>query len=209
MYSFIIEKNTYLKQNIKAFYHIDYVGYQKSGNPDYINILKNTFGTYPDMKLNIAIQQLKNVLFEDLPQILQLLQQNSLTVCVIPRAKAENSYKACQLLLKSTIRNAVNQLDGFYDGTDFLIRHTNTKTTHLRNEIPSYNNDGKTPYSGITSDTCHISDSVKGKDILLIDDIYTKSVNIDEDAIQTLLDKGANSVAFYAIARTASNQNII
>jgi hypothetical protein len=43
------------------------------------------------------------------------------------------------------------------------------------------------PYIGITNATCNISDDVIGKDILLIDDIYTKTVNIDEDAIQSLL----------------------
>ena len=45
-----------------------------------------------------------------------------------------------------------------------------------------------------------------GKDILLIDDIYTKTVNIDEDAIQALLDNGARSVFFYAIGKTVSKQ---
>jgi len=41
---------------------------------------------------------------------------------------------------------------------------------------------------------------------LLIDDLYTRTVNIDEDAIQALLDKGAHSVAFYAVGRTVYNQ---
>ena len=39
---------------------------------------------------------------------------------------------------------------------------------------------------------------INSKNILLIDDIYTKFVNIDEDAIQALLDKGAKSVHFYS-----------
>ena len=47
--------------------------------------------------------------------------------------------------------------------------------------------------------------NVIGKDILLIDDIYTKTVNIDEDAIQSLISKGANSVSFYAIGKTVYN----
>ena len=50
--------------------------------------------------------------------------------------------------------------------------------------------------------TCRISDEVIGKDILLIDDLYTKTVNIDEDVIQALLDSGAKSVFFFAIGRT-------
>ena len=58
------------------------------------------------------------------------------------------------------------------------------------------------PYVGITNDTCDISDAVIGKVVLLIDDLYTKSVNIDEDCIQALLDKGAKEVVFYSVGRT-------
>jgi phosphoribosylpyrophosphate synthetase len=65
-----------------------------------------------------------------------------------------------------------------------------------------YGGDGDMPYVGITKATCKISSDVRGKDILLIDDIYTKGVNIDEDAIQALLDNGAKSVIFYAVAKT-------
>jgi len=68
--------------------------------------------------------------------------------------------------------------------------------------VVGFTNDGLSPYQGITKDTCNISDNVIGKNILLIDDIYTKSVNIDEDAIQALLNKGAKLVVFYAVGRT-------
>ena len=43
---------------------------------------------------------------------------------------------------------------------------------------------------------------VKSKRILLVDDIYTEGVNIDEDAIQTLYEYGAKKVIFYSIAKT-------
>lgn len=82
------------------------------------------------------------------------------------------------------------------------MRHTNTRTTHLNRN--GQGGDGNLPYPGITKDTCSISNQVIGKDILLIDDLYTKGVNIDEDAIQALLDKGANSVIFYSIGKTVS-----
>jgi hypothetical protein len=36
----------------------------------------------------------------------------------------------------------------------------------------------------------------------LIDDVYTRTVNIDEDMVQALLSSGANSVTFYAIGKT-------
>ena len=43
---------------------------------------------------------------------------------------------------------------------------------------------------------------VKGKDILLVDDLYTPELGIDDDAIQALFDHGASSVIFYSIGKT-------
>jgi len=206
MYEFVIVANEYLQKDIIGFYHADYVGYKKHGNPDYINTLKNTYNSFSQAILISAIQELKSVLLDDFPRILQKLQVSNLTVCVVPRAKAETNYQANQLLFKTTIRNAISQLNGFDDGTDYIMRHTNTKTTHLPAHTPNYNNDGQRPYSGITTETCNISSNVKGKDILLIDDLYTKTVNIDEDAIQALLNNGAYTVTFYAIGCTVSNK---
>lgn len=204
MYKFTIQSNRYLSQDIQAFYHTDYIGYQSPGNPDYINTLKNTYGNFLNAKLNMAVQELENVLFEDLPKVFQVLQLDSLTVCVVPRAKT--NYQPNQLLFRSTIRNVVNQLNSFSDGIDYIVRHTNTKTTHLPANTPNYNNDGAKPYPGITIKTCNISSNVRDKNILLIDDLYTRTVNIDEDAIQALLKKGAHSVTFYAVGRTVYNR---
>ena len=71
-----------------------------------------------------------------------------------------------------------------------------------RGRVRGHGGDGELPYAGITKDTCNISAGIRGKDILLIDDIYTKGVNIDEDAIQALLDNGARRVYFYAVGKT-------
>ena len=81
-----------------------------------------------------------------------------------------------------------------------ISRTRNTKTTHnWRLE----NNNGDMPYKGITKDTCTIDENaIKGKDIILVDDIYTEDVNVAEDCIQTLLDIGAKSVKLYVIAKT-------
>jgi len=81
-----------------------------------------------------------------------------------------------------------------------IKRYKNTRTTH-RNRS-GHGGDGRTPYPGITKDTCYIANDVKGKDILLIDDVYTNTINVDEDAIQALLDNGAKSVIFYSIGKT-------
>lgn len=106
-----------------------------------------------------------------------------------------------QLVFKQAVTIVAKKLNSFSDGTGYIIRHTDTRTTHL--DRSGYGGDGDLPYPGITKKTCTISDDVKGKDILLIDDLYTETVNIDEDAIQALLDNGANSVVFYSLGKTA------
>lgn len=137
-----------------------------------------------------------------MPEVLRLSGKQSLRVCVIPRAKREDSYRKNQLYLRATIQYVTKHLAGFVDGTHDIIRHTNTSTTHLARH--GNGGPGELPYVGITKDTCSISNDVIGKDILLIDDLYTKTVNIDEDCIQALLDKGARSVIFYSIGKTIS-----
>ncbi|MDR0663970.1 MAG: hypothetical protein LBF86_00370 [Helicobacteraceae bacterium] len=200
MREFTIQENRYLSRDITAFYHSEYVGYKKLGNPDYINTLKNTFEA-PAHSLQAAVKELEKVLLEDLPQVYKLLKLKSPTICVVPRAKV--NYRPDQLLFKSTVRAVIKKLDYFRDGANYIVRRIDTKTTHLKN-VDNIDNDGPTPYPGITTETCAISsNAIKGKDILLIDDIYTKTINIDEDAIQALLDNGAKSVAFYAVGRTS------
>jgi len=59
------------------------------------------------------------------------------------------------------------------------------------------------PYVGITKETCSIyPEKIINQNVLLIDDIYTKGVNIDEDCIQALYDNGAANVVFYSIGKS-------
>jgi hypothetical protein len=199
MTRFTIQPNKFLAKPIQAFYHVRYVGRGQPENPDYLNDLKNTYNSFTEFKLGSAADQLGLVLQDDLPQILEALDLGNITVCVVPRAKADQSYSADQLRFKSTVQAVVRSLNGFQDGTAYMRRHTNTRTTHLPENTPNYTNDGSLPYKGITKATCRLARDVRGKDILLIDDIYTRGVNIDEGAIQSLLDEGAQSVAFYAV----------
>lgn len=192
--------NFYLKKNIQAYYHSDYSsgGGQwkiKGGIENIICTLKNDITPYNNNILQNASQQLTNILLEDLPKILQLTGINNLTVCVIPRAKV--NYSPNQLLFKKTVIDVINRLSGFNNGSNYIVRIVDTKTTH-RARV-GYGGNGEMPYPKITKDTCQISLEVRGKNILLIDDLYTNTVNIDEDAIQALYDKGANSVVFYSI----------
>jgi hypothetical protein len=201
MNQFQINANNYLYRPTTAFFHVPYTGMGKSGNPDYLNHLKNTFNSFSSNVLQSAVQELRRVLCEDLFQISKLPGFSSMVVCVVPRSKSENTYHANQQLFLTTVQAVIAQIPGFIDGTNYLCRHTNTKTTHLRREVKNYNNDGLEPYPGITGQTCNISPHVRGRDILLVDDIYTPGVNIDEDAINALLIAGARSVTFYAVGK--------
>lgn len=205
MTAFTIHANPpFLGRDIQAYYHTDFFGYGRPNNPDYLNVLKNdNHQNWSVVQLRNAVNQLRVVLLEDLPQILHLRNLNSLTVCVIPRSKAQNYYRPDQLLLHATVLSVVNEIEGLENGVEYIHRIQNTRTTHLRRPMDGFVNDGLQPYAGITIDTCEFSEDIHGRDILLIDDIYTRTVNIDEDAIQALLNLGANSVTFYAIGNTA------
>jgi len=193
----------FINSNTTAFYHANY----KSGGawemPNTIEnmiwTLKNDVDAFPARLPNVQ-KQLSAIFNDDLPQILKILEKLKLTICVIPRSKAESYYRKDQMLLRETISNVVDKLPNSENGTKYIIRHTNTRTTHL--DRNGEGGDGNLPYPGITKETCSISNQVRSKDILLIDDLYTKSVNVDEDAIQALLDNGANSVTFYSVGKT-------
>ena len=194
----------FLNRKTTAFYHGDYNSngdWQKRGTlANLIWTLKNDVHPFPQ-NLSNAIEQLKQILREDFPKILSTVGKQQLTICVVPRAKNEQNYREDQLNFKKSVHEVANELTSFADGTSFIIRRNNTQTTHLENGQGG-GGDGSSPYPGITEDTCVISDQVRERDILLIDDVYTKDMGIDEDAIQALLNHGANSVVFYSIGKT-------
>ena len=201
MESFTIQRNEYLTTQIDAWYHSEYHG-GYANVPERIEnmicTLKNDIyiKREDDSDLIDAQNRLRDILNTDLSAIKNIIDSD-LTICVVPRAKVR--YLPHQLLFKDTIKQVVNQLN-LKDGTDYILRKTDTKTTHRARA--GYGGSGPAPYIGITKNTCLISDDVQGKTILLIDDVYTPSVNIDEDAIQALLDKGATKVYFYAVGHT-------
>lgn len=211
---FTIQSNRFLdsEKDIHCFYHKNYISrgnWQVEGKIEHlIWSIKNDEGCKESHKryLSTAYKRLKFILRKELPKIKEKIGVENLSVCVVPRAKKESEYKEDQLLFRKAVSDVVEELKedlSLTNGTKYLVRHTSTKTTHLRSseDLSPY----PAPYPGITQETCYISDNVKGKDILLIDDVYTKTANIDEDAIQALLNKGVNSVHFYAIAKTYSS----
>jgi len=197
---FTVDKNKqYLSTSVSGYYTTDYVGMGNPGNPNYLNDLKNQLNDFSKEKLDDAQNALRTVLQDAIPEIIEQMGQREVTVCVVPRAKKNHGPK--QLLFKSTVKDVIASIPNAIDGTDYIARTKNTQITHLA-KSNFENNDDPAPYPGITEQTCSISENVRGKNILLIDDIYTKSVNVDEDAIQALLKNGANSVTFYAVAKT-------
>ncbi|MDE4002685.1 hypothetical protein [Glaesserella parasuis] len=198
LHSYQLEPNLHLHQTTQAYYVLDYFGWRKPNNPDFLNDIKNDFGRNSKEILNEAT---RNLIISCYNEINEVIKRETLdTICIVPRAKTRSYYAENQLLFLKTIQLIVSNID-VIDGTDYIIRIKNTKTTHFHNK-PEYGGDGDLPYPGITNDTCSISSNVKGKNILLIDDIYTKTINIDEDCIQALLDKGANKVVLFTIAKT-------
>lgn len=203
MNKFIMGKNQFLSRDVLGYFHANFRGAGQPGNPDFLYKLKNDpHHNWSQQQIRYALNDLKRVLGIDFPEIIKQVQASTLTVCVVPRAKAETSYRPDQLLFKAAVGAYACSTHGFLDGSDFIIRHTNTRTTHLRNPVDGFENDGRMPYRGIASDTCNFSADIRGRDILLVDDVYTKTVNIDEDMVQALFDNRANSVVFYAIGKT-------
>lgn len=204
----IIKRNAFLSDDIQAYFNTYYLGYEKPGNPDFLNELKNTYNNKSRIVLEKSMEPVHDRFVEDIPQIIQKHQFKECVLVGVPRAKKHRTYSENQLLFNRAIKNSIPAIDekvpscNLLDGSEWIERMSNTKTTHLRKESEYFDNDGDLPYPGITKDTCEYNTALKGKHIILIDDIYTKNVNVDEDCIQALLDWGAESVVFYSIAYT-------
>lgn len=202
----VIESNGYLNKQIVAFYDCAYMRPDPEGSgfslrvSDAIRTLKNTFNRENDNELFRAKNYIRTIATTDLKQIIEQQRiENPIIVCV-PRSKADFSDK--QLLFRKAISEAANNTVAT-NGAEYIRRIRNTKTTHLANTRKGdMSGDGDMPYPGITNDTCRLCGSVSGRNVILVDDIYTKTVNIDEDCCQFLLDNGAKSVTLYTICKT-------
>jgi len=208
---FIIHENEYLRRETVGYYNRDFTRFRNPGNPDFLNYFKNNY-LQEDHLVKEASEQVTCILIDDIRFIMQEHMPSCLCVNV-PRAKIPAYYQKTQLMLLASIQNAIRALihefeqKGTYlkivDGTDCIIRTIDTKTTHLRNPRLGFKNEGDKPFVGITKKTCAInSGKISGQNVILVDDIYTAGVNIDEDCIQALYDNGAKNVIFYAIGKT-------
>lgn len=205
MITFTIESNDYLKRNTQGYCHAPYHGGGTWKIPGTIEnmlcTLKNDITRYGTLTLNNACKSLSEILKGDIKEIVNKLDLTDIVICTIPRSKAESTYRSDQLLFKKTVSDAIKDISWCIDGTNYIKRIRDTKTTHRAKW--GFGGNGEMPYPGITKDTCSINkELIKGKNVLLIDDIYTRTINIDEDGIQALLDNGAKNVYFYAVGKT-------
>jgi len=199
MKNFTINTNPYLDNEIEAYYFGTHENW-RSTEVGFLNTLKNDDGTFTNARreFGFTLDEAKNKVKENLNRDLPELSKNyniKFTVCIVPRSKPSAMYNDNQLKFSEAIKEFVNEHTEFYDGTNYIQRIIETPVTHLTKDYNSVT-------VGVTKETCSISSEVNGKDIILIDDIYTESVNIIEDAIQALFDNGAKSVILYTLGKT-------
>jgi hypothetical protein len=202
---FVIRANNFLSKSIVGFCNSELYDAKYLKNPNFLQILKNDYNNEPHTKLLSSRNDVMEVLMNDLPLIpLTFLENNKKWLCVnVPRAKCINNYRPEQLMFLDALKKTLEKLIPFNDGTDFLIRQINTKTTHYLEPMVNFKNDGPEPYPGITKDTCYIDTiNLKGEYVLLIDDIYHPNINVVEDCIQALFDAGVTDIVFCAITRS-------
>lgn len=206
-------RGIFLSESSYGFYHGDYVaGDMEARNTlgtvaNVVTTLKNQFNDKSTFQLRVAMESMKKMIQVDFSLMLRFSKWHKIQdwiVCVAPRAKAEARYTPYQQLFRAAVKEAIQGNPRLTDGTNYITRHTDTITTHMHRS--GYGGEGKLPYPGITKDTCHISLEVKGKNIILVDDLYTAGVNIDEDLIQTLRNKGAARVVLYVLGKTVKKQ---
>lgn len=204
---FRIDSNRFLKYPNDGYYSIDFYGYRQTGVLTFLHRLKNRYGNEAESMLNKCKDEAKDYIVEFLSTILKKdSNDDKIIVCRIPRSKAD--FKENRLYFQKAVREAItiaNQHlnNRLVDGIDYIKRIESVATTHLASVIVQ----DKMPYPNITKDTCEISDKIANETIILIDDIYTIGVNVVEDCIQALYDKGAKRVIFYAVGRTVKYGN--
>lgn len=199
--------NTASGHTVSGFFHGYYYRMKDPRNTmKYLTTLKNDIPPYESEEVVHGSKlSLAKVLLEDFPTLVSRF--GTMTVCGVPRSKRESDYAYNQMGLKQTIRAVARMVNGLEDGMDFIIRHTDTVCTHRAKA--GYGGEGEFPRPGLIKDTCNLSSEIKGRNILLVDDIYTPNVGIDEDAIEAMFEMGAKSVVFYAVGHTMKSGNLV
>lgn len=92
---FKIHENGFLKSTVSGWFSVPYTGFMNPGNPNYLNVLKNTFGDDPtDFAAKSAVElydaeaELEKTLMRDLPILQGVIGIETLDVVCVPRSKA-------------------------------------------------------------------------------------------------------------------------
>ena len=88
MKKFTITSNHYLQNDTLGYYNCDYTGYQKHGNPDFINRLKNMSNQYSELDLVMDFIQVFENAYRDIKSIISDTKLSDCAIAVIPRSKA-------------------------------------------------------------------------------------------------------------------------
>ena len=210
MKEFVLEKNAFLDRNIRGFYHAKWYGSKKSKSLRYLEIIKQSpSNRQKQWRIDNASEVLYETLMQDLQHISRRMSNQSLTVCVSPGTKKDSLYGEEPRIFQQIVSSCANKLLDFFDGSSFIQRNKskffifmNTPVNHLINRV-------RGDYRGEALDNCEFSEEIKGRDILLVNEVYYKIINHDEDMVQALFEKGARSVTFYAVGYSGVTQNTL
>ena len=216
-----IGANRFLRNTIECFSHGPYYAV-RHGKGDRLSKLileiKNSFLESTEQQVRRVCDEISSIVSADLDKLVQRddrFKKDRPVVMAVPRSKPDGCWHASQLQFRVALSLAIKKsrlvVKGgsekwIIDAVDWIQRVAETKTTHKR-RIADGKNNGPDPYPGITRDTCQIRKSVRGRPIVLVDDIYTADVGIDEDCAQFLLDNGASSVLLYTLGKTTMPEN--
>lgn len=202
----------YLNRDANCFYVLDYLRYGNPDNPQFILDLKNTYNSVSLPVLQAAKQTARDIIVRWTPEIMRRMNLSACSMVCVPRSKAFDTYTPNQMFLLCAVHEAAQLLagHGVTNAAAAIRRTVSTRTTHLRADTERVmpggrreRNTGDAPYPGITWRTCLIDPAaVRGRTVLLVDDIYTGGVHIDEDCIQALYNAGAENVVLFALSCT-------
>ena len=206
MQPFKLNINDYLTTETTGYYSTEYTRFGRTLNPradeisEHLRTCKNRFNDKTIDELTDA-QALIPILKAALSTIQK--KENFEKPCIInvPRAKRPEMYFDAQLLFSKFVCEASELANFPYIEA---LRVKNTKTTHIKDErfgmvFKQKIDEQPKPYPGISRETCQIKGDIQGKNIILVDDIYTRNANIDEDFVQFLYNQGANRVILYCV----------
>lgn len=218
-----------LSPSVDAYTSCTYTGYRNPDNPGFINTLKNDKNEEPcDIFLDFGIPSVFQVALSvayklhseiALPGIMRDKGWTDAVVCHVPRAKCFKHYTRRQLHLFDALRWAIEEVNSstsykIEDGIDYLWRRRNRPTSHAHtanspNENWLFFLDKESmvidPNLSYEESLGINTEALRGKKVILVDDIYTQGVSIDEMTISEISRRAGvplSDIVLYTLAYT-------